>query len=208
MITNQIEIWSLSDLKLQKVISLPKSSPSKVVPGSTTRDFPAEPRLLPDGSVYVNTFSCGLFRVTAIDSATPRVSLVHEFPSAPDMSCAVPAIVGHYWIQTVAALPGLIALDINDAAHPVEVSRLVLDKKLGMPHWLASDANASRVVLTGDNAGYAMIIDVDPRTGALSIDKKFRDERTGAVGVSLDGRHWTQGNIAHAFVHGTLFGPR
>ena len=77
-----------------------------------------------------------------------------------------------------------------------------------MPHWLASDAKASRVVLTGDDMGYVLIVDVDPRTGALSIDKKFRDERTGAVGVSFDDRSWPQGAIKSAHIHGTLFGPR
>jgi hypothetical protein len=158
--------------------------------------------------MYVNTFMCGLYHITAIDSPTPHVAFVHEFPSTPDMPCAVPAIVGHYWIQTVAELPGLIALDISNPAHPVEVSRLMLDKKLGMPHWLASDANANRVVLTGDNQGWVMVINVDPRTGALAIDKNFRDERTGAIGVSLDGRRWPHGTVARAFVHGTLFGPR
>jgi hypothetical protein len=158
--------------------------------------------------MYVNTFACGLYRITGIDGAEPRAELVHSFPAAPDAACAVPAIVGHYWVQTVAALPGLVALDIRDPAKPVEVSRLMLPKPFAMPHWLAADAAGDRVVLTGDDMGYVVVVNVDPRTGALALDERFRDERTGAVGVSLDGRAWPQGAVQHAHVHGTLFGPR
>jgi hypothetical protein len=105
-------------------------------------------------------------------------------------------------------LPGLIALDISHPDKPVEVSRLVLESRFAMPHWLASDAKANRVVLTGDNMGYVLVVNVDPNTGRLSIDSKFRDERTGAVGVNLNGRTWTHGTVKDAFVHGTLFGPK
>jgi hypothetical protein len=62
------------------------------------------------------------------------------------------------------------------------------------------------VVLTGDDMGYVLIVDVDPGTGKLSIDQKFRDERTGSVGVDLNGRTWPHGAVKDAFVHGTLFG--
>ena len=206
--TSQIEIWRLSDLTLQQVITLPRPANAVAVGGATANEFAAEPRMLPDGSMYVNTFSCGLYHLTGVETSSPRATLVHVFPAVPDDSCAVPAVVGHYWVQTVPALPGLITLDISDPAHPVEVSRLVLPPPFAMPHWLASDAAASRVVVTGHGMGYVLIVNVDPRSGALAIDPKFRDERTGAVGVSLDGRRWPSGTVARAAVHGTLFGPR
>jgi hypothetical protein len=210
VVTSQVEIWSLSRLQLLHVLALPAPAPAqaKVTGGNTANDFAAEPRLLPDGTVYVNTFSCGLYRLTGIDGTAPRAELVYEFPATAGMYCAVPAVVGQYWIQTVPALPGLIALDIRDPAHPVEVSRLTLASRFGMPHWLAADPKGSRVVLTGDDHGYVLVVDVDPRTGALAIDSTFRDERTGAVGVSLDGRTWPHGTVKKAFAHGALFGPR
>ena len=208
VVTSQVEIWSLSRLQLLHVLALPTPAQSEVTGGNTVNDFAAEPRLLPDGSVYVNTFSCGLYRLTGIDGAAPRAELVYEFPAMAGMYCAVPAVVGHYWIQTVPALPGLIVLDIRDPAHPVEVSRLALASRFGMPHWLAADPKGSRVVLTGDDHGYVLVVDVDPRTGTLAIDSTFRDERTGAVGVSLDGRTWPHGTVTRAFAHGALFGPR
>ena len=205
--TSQIQVWSLSGLKLLSTIVLPQ--PKGIKPGALSPDgYPAEPRLLPDGSIYVNTFECGLFRVTGIGDATPKVTLVHAFPLAVDKWCAVPAIVGRYWIQPVPAVGGLVALDISDPAHPVEVSRVKLGNAFMMPHWLAADSAHSRVVVTGDDMGYVLIVNVDPKTGKLSVDTRFRDERTGKVGVSLDDRTYPQGTVKKAFVHGTLFGPR
>ena len=154
VITSQIEIWRLSDLKLLHVITVLPPSHAVVTGGYTPNELSAEPRLLPDGSMYVNTFACGLYHLTGLDTPTPRAALVHVFPAARDVFCAVPAVVGHYWVQTVPALPGLIALDITNPAHPVEVSRLTLPRQFGMPHWLASDTRASRVVVTGDDMGY------------------------------------------------------
>jgi len=206
--TSQVQIWNTSDLKLLNTISLPKPPGRSKFADSAANLFPAEPRMLPDGSVYVNTFHCGLFHITGIEGTAPRATFVRSFPIATEKYCSVPAMVGHYWIQTDMALPGLIALDISNPDKPVEVSRLVLESRFMMPHWLASDARGSRVVLTGDDMGYVLIVDVDPRTGKLSIDQKFRDERTGVVGVNLNGRTWTHGAVKDAFVHGTLFGPK
>ena len=208
VVTSQVEIWSLSTLQLLHVLTLPVPPHATVSHGLSVNDFAAEPRLLPDGSMYVNTFDCGLYRLLDIDGASPRAEPVHVFPASKGTSCAVPAIVGHYWIQTVPAIPGLVALDVRDPAHPVEVSRLTMPKAYPMPHWLAADASASRVVVTGDDMGYVLVVNVDPRTGKLTVDDRFRDERTGAVGVSLDGRTWPHGAVRRAFVHGTLFGPR
>ena len=200
--TNQIQLWELSTLRLLSTISLPRPAGAK---GKyAANDFAAEPRLLPDGSMYVNTFMCGLFHVTDIDKPIPRIRQVYEFPRSPDMYCAVPVVIGHFWIQPAAGMGGLVALDIANPEKPVEVSRLVLGKQFPMAHWLGGDAKRSRVVVTGDDMGYVAIVNVDPVSGKLSLDTRFRDERTGAVGVSLDGR----GKIKRSFVHGTLFGPR
>lgn len=208
IVTSQVEIWSLSKLKLLHTISLPKPPGRARFADSTANLLPAEPKVLPDGSIYVNTFSCGLYRLTRVDTPSPRATFVRTFPVAKDKYCAVPAIVGHYWIQTDMALPGLIALDIRNPSKPVEVSRLVLENRFAMPHWLASDPKASRVVLTGDDMGYVLIVNVDPRTGKLTLDPKFRDEKTGLIGVNLSGRAWTHGVVEHASVHGTVFGPK
>ncbi len=206
IVTTQIQLWDMTTLKLLSTVSLPRPVDAK---GKyAANDFPAEPRLLPDGSIYVNTFMCGLYHITDVDKPIPRVRQVYEFPRGQDMSCAVPAVVGHYWIQPVAGMGGLIALDISNPAKPVAVSRLSLGKEFPMAHWLAADAKRSRVVVTGDNNGYIVIVQLDPASGRLSIDQRFRDERTGRVGVRLDGRTLPQGFVRKSIVHGTLFGPR
>lgn len=206
--TRHIQIWRLSDLKLLQTILLPAGPAGPSAPANL---FPAEPRLLADGSVYVNTFNCGLYHVTGLDGKGPvAAALVQVFPgvTAKEPACAVPAIVGHFWIQVDGTVPGLIALDIRDSAKPVEVARLKLGAAYMHPHWIAPDSASSRVVLTGHEMGYLLIVNVDPKTGALTIDQRFRDERTGAVGVNLSGRKWSFGTVQNAFVHGTLFGPR
>jgi hypothetical protein len=205
--TTQVQVWRLPELKLLRTLALPAEAAPRqsAFPPNHTPD---EPRFLPDGSAYVTTMSCGLYRLTGIAGAEPRADLVHVFPMGQGQMCGVPVIVGHFWIQTVTALPGLVALDISRPAAPVEVSRIVFDSTLAMPHWIAADPARSRVVVTGINSGLVEIVDVDPRTGALTLDPRFRDERTGASGVSLSGRGWPQGSIGEAVVHGTLFGPK
>jgi selenium binding protein SBP56 len=54
-VTAQVQIWRLSDLRLLSTVSLPSDGNGK------HNQWPAEPRLLPDGSVYVNTFRADCF---------------------------------------------------------------------------------------------------------------------------------------------------
>jgi hypothetical protein len=55
-----------------------------------THVSPEEPRLGPDGSVFVQTLGCGLERITGIDTSAPRSQLVFGFPGN---WCGVPTIV-------------------------------------------------------------------------------------------------------------------
>lgn len=198
-VTSQVQIWRLSDLRLLKTISLPSDE------GKHNR-WPAEPRRLPDGSVYVNTFSCGLYRVKDANGPRPSAELVYTFPGGDSAHtiCSVPVVVGHYWIQTVAALPGLIALDISHPEKPVEVSRLVLDARYPMPHWLAADRKSDRLVMTGDMERWILVARFDAHTGTLKVDKSFREPGATVPGIFFDGH---QQKAASALVHGALFGP-
>jgi hypothetical protein len=202
-VTSQVQIWRLSDLKLLKTVTLTDS-------GGNHSLYPAEPAVLPDGSVYVNTFSCGLYLMKDLNSASPSAQLVHTFPGGVgnmQTLCAVPVIVGHYWIQTVGALPGLIALDISNPDKPVEVSRLVLDKGFMMPHWLAADRKSNRLVLTGANQNWLLVLRIDPVKGILSVDQTFHEAGATRAGISFDRSDWPHGKNGPALVHGALFGP-
>ena len=200
--THHVQIWRLSDLQLLATVALPTPMNGK------SNLNPAEPRLLPDGSVYVNTFNCGLFRLTGLDSPAPKAESVWEFPGAGSKEeCAVPVVIGKYWIQTDPSLPGLITLDISDPAKPVEVSRLVLGERFRKTHWIAADRNADRVVVTGNNLSWVLIANIDMTTGKITVDEKFKMKGAESAGIDFDRPRWPHGATGKAFVHGALFGP-
>jgi hypothetical protein len=202
--TAQLQVWQLSTLHLLKTVTLADAG------GGKHNVFPAEPRLLPDGSVLVGTFSCGLFRVKDVQGSNPSAEMVYAFPGGDNAHtmCSVPVVVGHYWIQTVAALPGLIALDVSHPEKPVEVSRLRLDSHFMMPHWLAADRKSDRLVITGDDQSWALLAHFDAEKGVLSLDQTFREPGASQPGVSFDRQEWPHGKGGRALVHGALFGPR
>jgi hypothetical protein len=200
--THHVQIWRLRDLRLLATVALPAP-----VNGKSNLN-PAEPRLLPDGSVYVNTFNCGLFRLTGIESSAPKAESVWEFPGAGSKEeCAVPVVMGKYWIQTDPSLPGLITLDISDPAKPVEVSRLVLGERFKKTHWIAADRNSDRVVITGNNLSWVLIANIDMRSGKLTPDENFKMKGAEFPGLNFDRAEWPHGATGKAFVHGALFGP-
>src|SRR6266700_5913494 len=104
--TNTLQIWRLSDLKLLRTLTLAPG------PRGTEQMLPGEPRLLNDGkTVLVHTFSCGLYVLKGIDSDSPR--LRHAYTFEGDI-CAVPLLVGHYWIQTLSTAKAVAVYDISD----------------------------------------------------------------------------------------------
>lgn len=119
------QIWRLSDLKLLHTEFFD--------PGEHLYALadPEEPRLAPDGSVLVQTFACGLERVTGIGTDKPVAKLVYTFPGG---GCGVPTIAGHFLVISDRLTHGLIVLDIANAGKPVEVSRLDLGSDYS-PHW-------------------------------------------------------------------------
>jgi hypothetical protein len=200
--THHIQIWRLSDLKLLATVPIPARA------GGKSNLNPAEPRLLPDGSVYVNTFNCGLFRLSGLKSSAPKAESVYTFPGAGSKEeCAVPVVVGKYWIQTDPSLPGLIALDISDPAKPREVSRLVLEDRFNKTHWVAADRSSDRLVITGNNRSWVLIAKIDMATGKLSLDQKFKLKGSETLGLDFRKLRWPHGESGPAWVHGALFGP-
>jgi hypothetical protein len=195
--TRHVQVWSLDELKLLASVALPEAKQGEY------HTYPAEPRLLADGSVYVNTFTCGLYRIEGLTSAQPSAKFVHAFPSGPkdhDM-CAVPVVYGKYWIQTAGAINGLVVLDVSDPERPIEVSRLSLGHEYHAPHWVAADRASGRVAVTGMHDSWLAMLKFDERTGRLSMDEAFG---TGG-GVRLDQREWPHGASGKAIVHGTVF---
>lgn len=194
--TRQIQVWSTSELKLLGTADLPESGQ-----GEHHVD-PAEPRVLADGTVYVGTFSCGVYRIDGVPEGKPKAVFVHAFPGGKGMhdACAVPVAVGNYYVQTVPEINGLIALDVTDPKKPVEASRIVFDQKFHMAHWIAADRKSDRMVVTGNDMSWALVVKIDPSTGAMKVDESLPD------GINFDRTSWPHGNSGPAKVHGALFG--
>ena len=197
--TSHVQLWSLSDLKLLGSVALPETDKGK------HHAWPAEPRLLADGSVYVNTFTCGLYRVEGLTSATPTAKFVHAFPAGPNLHdmCAVPLVYGKYWIQTVGAINGLVVLDASNPDRPVEVSRLTLPAAFHVPHWVAGDRTSGRIAVTGMEDSWLLMLKFDEATGRLSIDDSFGS--AGKPGLQFDRADWPHGPSGKAMVHGIVF---
>lgn len=190
------QVWRLSDLRLLKTAYFD--------PGERlyAHISPEEPRVGPDGSVFVQTLACGLERITGVDTDAPTARLVHTFPGN---FCGVPTIVGRYFVQSVPAVNGFIVLDLADPARPVEVSRLTISERF-RPHWTGWDPVTGRIVATpgseDDNRMY--LLQLDPKTGALSVDESFRDT-DGKVGFSFAKRSWPHGWEGTGLPHGAVF---
>jgi len=132
-----VQIWRLSDLTLLQTLPAP---PALLPDGKplvthfqgkdqpTGNWMPFEPRVMPDGSVLLNAYGCGLYRLTAINSPKPQLENVYTIdvpPAANSGECGVPFIVGHYWLMAVGSMHAVISLDISNPARPIEVSRIV-----------------------------------------------------------------------------------
>src|SRR5215218_3185337 len=191
--SNTYQIFRLSDLKLLGTYRL---DPGPNLSGHVS---PEEPRVGPDGAVYIQTLSCGVQRVNGLDSV-PQAKLVHQFPGE---WCGVPTIAGRYLIQSVPAIHGYIVLDIAGGTKPVEVSRLTISEGY-QPHWTAWDPKARRLVVTPQkSSGRMYLLKLDEATGALSIDPAFSED--GTPGFSFAKRDWPHGWTGEGAPHGAVF---
>lgn len=187
------QIWRLSDLKLLKTAYF------DVDQNLYGHVSPEEPRVGPDGAVYVQTLGCGLERISSVDKDQPVSKLVYTFPGS---YCGVPTIVGHYLVQSVPLMHGVVVLDIANGAKPVEVSRLKLNDHY-FSHWTGWDAKTGRLVVTGDQARL-YLIKLDASTGALSMDTAFHDAN-GKPGFDFANQKWPHGWEGTGQPHGVVF---
>ena len=187
------QVWRLSDLKPLKTAFFDVGN------NHYGHVSPEEPRRGPDGSVFVQTLGCGIERITSICSKVPTSKLVH---TVPGNWCGVPTIVGHYLVQSVPAINGLIALDLTNPAKPIEVSRLKLSDSL-WPHWTGWDAKAQRLVVTGSESRL-FLLKFNQTNGALTMDEFFHDAN-GKPGFDLADRDWPHGWHGSGEPHGVVF---
>jgi len=187
------QIWRLSDLKLLKTAYLDTDK------NLYAHISPEEPRVGPDGAVYVQTLGCGIERISDIDKSQPVSKLVHTFPGS---GCGVPTIVGHFLIQSVPVMHGLVTLDIANGTAPKEVGCLKLADHYES-HWTAWDAKTQRIVVTGDQARL-FLVKMDAATGSLALDAAFHDDK-GRPGFDFANRQWPHGWTGTGEPHGVVF---
>jgi hypothetical protein len=179
-----VQVWQLSDLKLLQTMEVPMAGEHGLHAShdSDHHMLPGEPRTLADGkTVMFGTFTCGLYKVTDVASA-PKVDFVYSFPGK---WCAVPVVVGKYWVWTVPELRAVVSLDVSNPSKPKEVSRLVFGGEME-PHWMAKDESGTRLVVnTGGHGGDSRmyLLRINPKTGALSKDPKTPVLEMGTVEV-------------------------
>ncbi|MBA3341921.1 MAG: hypothetical protein H0T48_08795 [Gemmatimonadaceae bacterium] len=207
-----VQIFRLSDLSLLTTLPVP---PARLPGGRTLSSghkLPFGPRLMPDKSVLLNAYGCGFYRVTGIETEAPRIENVYTIdvptslvPDSTMAACGVPVVVGRFWVMSVGGLNTLIALDVSDPAHPVEVSRLKADSSF-RPHWLAADPGSNRIIVGAENGGEnrMLMARLDAKSGRLSWDESFRSA-DGRLGVSFVRDVWPHGPTGEAFGHAALF---
>ena len=192
-----VQVWRLSDLKLLKTMRL---SPG---PRGYGHEDPQEPRVLADGkTVLVQTRSCGLHRITGLDSDHPRAEPVYTFEGG---LCGIPIVVGHYWIEAVPAISGVVVLDVANSGKPEKVSQLSLGTDQ-FTHWLAWDDVDSRIIVnSGGTDSRLFMLRFDRGTGAVTVDSEFRNAGSTTPGFSLSNIDWPHGFHGSGLPHGAVF---
>jgi len=169
-----VQVWSLGDLELLHTLPLP--------PGPLGNEHlnPAEPRFLADGSAIVNTFNCGMYRVTDIASDAPQVAFIGSLPRPADAElgnaeCSLPVVYENFWVQTSDPTHSIVVFDISDPSQPVQVDELVFDDDV-TPHWISLEPDSNRIVLTGGGealAGMVVLLEIESGTGRIAIVEGF-----------------------------------
>ena len=198
---NVVQVWRLSDLHLLETLAVPQ------VAGDSAGMYPFEVRALDDGSALLNTYYCGFYHVTNLDTK-PRIARVMAMPQPANIGCSVPLIVGKFWIMPIAYGHRFATLDISDPSHPKEIASFPTDTTF-FPHWISADPKSDRVVFSdqGDGPPMVMMAHLDKTTGALTWDESFRDPGAKKPGVSYKRPVWPNGVKGMVMPHGSLFVP-
>ena len=196
-----VQVWRLSDLKVLHTISVPLATAEHAhsASDSSHHRLPGEPRVLADGrTVMFGTFTCGLYHIAHLDS-TPKVRFSAAFEGK---DCAVPVVVGKFWIQTVPASNAIVALDVSNPARPAEVSRYVFSSEVH-PHWLGADPAGRRLAVSSADKSDPTVrfLSFDPTSGALAA-------LPNSPVLNLNEITWPDGFRGNVIPHGVVFARR
>ena len=215
-----VQIYRYSDFSLLHTLELPvgRLANGEIQEGSQRAGF--GPRVLDDGSVFLNSYGCAFYHITDVDTDAPKISMVHTLKTKAAKNdsyvrgaCGIPVRIGNFWVQPVGAPHAVVVLDISDPTAPKEVSRLKTPRTFN-PHWLGKDPKGNRLILgseLGSEQGFFMLR-IDEDTGALAFDKDFRGKQKGMFlnrkqdgYVSFDRPVWPHGETGMAWGHAAIF---
>lgn len=210
-----VQIWRYSDFKLLHTIAVPPGQKPDGSPLAPAARYPFGPRLLKDGSILMNAYGCGFYRLTGIGSPAPKLALVYTL-QVPDPvekdgtrgACSIPVIVGDYWIMPVGRAQTVVVLDISNPARPREVSRLATPANFN-PHWAATDPRSDRIIIGAELGGEQgmYVLRFDAKTGRLRFDPAIVSA-SGRMGyIDLEAIDWPHGASGPAWGHAALFLP-
>lgn len=215
-----IQIYSYSDFSLLHTLPLPvgELEDGTALEGSQRAGF--GPRILDDGSVFLNSYGCAFYHVTDIGTDAPQLDMVYALKTKAAKNdsyirggCGIPVRVGNYWIQPVGQARAVVVLDISDPTAPREVFRLKTSRDF-KPHWLGKDPLGNRLILgaeLGGEQGFFMLR-FDESDGRLAFDDSFEGKKKGLIFsanhpgyISLARSEWPHGETGTAWGHAAVF---
>lgn len=210
-----VQIWRYSDLKLLDTLKVPYGRKVDGSPLDWAGMLPFGPRLMADGSVLINSYMCGFYRLTDITSNEPRLTHVYDIQgrdlttTSTRVGCSVPVVVGDHWIMPVAWSQMVVVLDVSDPSSPREIRRLMMPSDFNA-HWAAKDPHSNRIVIgaeTDKEKGLFVLLH-DPATGALAFDSSVGGGASPPGYIDLSNQRWTHGDSGAARAHSALFLPK
>ena len=126
-----LQIYRYSDFALLETIELPagQRADGRKVEGSQRAGF--GPRVLPDGSVFLDSYGCAFYRLSEIGSGRARLETLLALDTPPPAtpggirgSCGIPIVFGKYWINPVGQLHTVVVFDLSNPSSPREAFRL------------------------------------------------------------------------------------
>jgi len=209
-----VQVWSLKQRRVRATVALeagPRGEenlgPLAVAPVAGRR------------TVFVNTHDGGALYVSdSIDLERPAFRLAHDFGAGSRPSGAAVTPNGRFYVTALAGRDQVVGLDVRNPWHPRLAFRVQIPAQHGGaagPSALAMSADGGKVAvadytvdvrtdrLDGDRRVH--MLRFDEETGAFALDERFRDEKTGDVGVSFDRTIWPHGRTGPARPHGVLF---
>ena len=212
---NVVQIWRYSDFKLLNTLQVPDGRKVDGSPLDWAGMLPFGPRLMADGSVLINSYMCGFYRLTDIASAEPKLAHVYDIQgrdlttTSTRVGCSVPVVIGNHWIMPVAWSQMVVVLDVADPSAPREIARLMMPSDFNA-HWAAKDPGSDRIVIgaeTDKERGVFLLLH-NPATGELAFDASVGSAGSPPGYIDLSKQRWTHGESGAARAHSALFLPQ